>query len=164
MRVNEELALFDQALAKKPQIVALNKIDLPEVQAGLAGIKDAFKSAGIKALHISAATGQGVPELMSEALRELKAVSAEEKGIRLPKKVFRPRPRDTGITVRKVGDEFVLSVPGLERIMAGAGMSSSELRWQLKSQFARLGVNKALEKAGVKTGDKIRCGNMEWNW
>ncbi len=164
IHVNEELALFDTALARKPQIVALNKIDLPEVQTRLAEIRDALSSVGIKAFCISAATGQGVSELMAEALRVLKVVATDVKCPSMPKKVFRPMPRDAGITVRKVGDEFVLSVPELERIMAGAGVSNSELRWQLKSQLVKLGVNKALAKAGVKPGDKIRCGSLEWEW
>mgnify|MGYP001267330405 CR=1 FL=1 len=164
MRVNEELALFDSTLAKKPQVIALNKIDLPEVQSRLGGIKEALSGAGVKAFYISAATGQGVSNLMSEVMRVLKAAAAEEKSIRLPRKVFRPQPRDTGISIHKVGNEFILSVPELERIMAGDEVSAAELRWQLNSQLARLGVNKALEKAGIKPGDKIRCGNLEWAW
>ena len=164
MRVNEELTLFDTALARKLQVVALNKTDLPEVQARLSAIQDAFSSAGIKVFFLSAASGQGVSELMSEAVRVLKGMSKEGESVGLPKKVFRPRPKDAGVTVRKVGDEFVISVPELERIVAGDGVSSSELRWQLNSQLVRLGVNKALEKAGIKTGDKIRCGNLEWEW
>lgn len=164
MRVNEELVLFDPALARKTQIIALNKVDLPEVQARLDGIRDALSSAGIKASYISAATGQGVSGLMAETMRMLTRVATEEERIRVPKKVFRPQPRDAGVIVRRVGGEFVLSVPELERLVAGAGMSDFELRWQMKRQLARLGVNKALEKAGVKPGDKIRCGNLEWEW
>jgi len=164
MRVNEELALFDPALARKPQIIALNKIDLPEVQARLDGIRDAFSSAGIKAFYISAATGQGVTELMAETMRTLEGVAVEVERTEVPKKVFRPQPRDAGVIVHRVGDEFVLSVPELERIVAGAGVSDYEVRWQLKKQLARLGVNKALEKAGIKPGDKVRCGNLEWEW
>jgi GTP-binding protein len=164
MLVNEELALFDSALAQKPQVIAVNKIDLPEVSGRLSGIKDAFDSAGIKAFYISAATGQGVSELMAEVWRVLQAVTTEAKVSRLPKKVFRPQPRDAGIKVRQEGDGFVLSVPELERIMVGAGASPAELRGQLKSQLDRLGVNRALERAGVKRGDKIRCGELEWEW
>jgi len=164
MRVNEELALFDPALARKPQIIALNKIDLPEVQARLDGIRDAFSSAGIKAFYISAATGQGVTELMAETMRTLEGVAVEVERTEVTKKVFRPQPRDAGVIVHRVGDEFVLSVPELERIVAGAGVSDYEVRWQLKKQLARLGVNKALEKAGIKPGDKVRCGNLEWEW
>ena len=164
IRVNEELVLFDPALARKTQIIALNKVDLPEVQARLDGIRDALSSVGIKASYISAATGQGVSGLMAETMRMLTRVATEEERIRVPKKVFRPQPRDAGVIVRRVGDEFVLSVPELERLVAGAGVSDFELRWQMKRQLARLGVNKALEKAGVKPGDKIRCGNLEWEW
>ena len=165
VRVNEELTLFDTALARKPQVVALNKIDLPEVQARLTEIKDALGSAGIRAHYISASTGQGVSELMAEAVRVLKRVSAEgKKRVGVPIKVLRPQLRDAGVSVRKEGNEFILSAPELERIKAGAGMSASDLRWQLKSQLARLGVNKALEKAGVKPGDKVRCGSLEWEW
>ena len=42
VRVNTELALFDAALVEKPQVVALNKVDLPRVQSRLAELKDAF--------------------------------------------------------------------------------------------------------------------------
>ena len=55
-------------------------------------------------------------------------------------------------------------MPELERIIAGAGVSPAEIRWQLNSQLIRLGINKALVKAGIKPGDKIRCGDMEWEW
>ncbi|GAH87405.1 unnamed protein product, partial [marine sediment metagenome] len=40
----------------------------------------------------------------------------------------------------------------------------AEVRWQLKRQLARLGVSKALERAGIKPGDRVRCGNLEWDW
>ena len=36
--------------------------------------------------------------------------------------------------------------------------------FQLNRQLARMGIKKALEKAGVKPGDKVRCGNLEWEW
>lgn len=163
LRVNEELVLYDPALARKPQVVAVNKTDLPEVQARLEGIMEALGSGGVRAFSISAATGQGVSELMSEAARVLKVVAVEGRGVRTPGRVFRPQPRE-GMTVCKVGDEFVLSLPELERIVAGAGVSPAELRGQLKGWLARAGVRKALEKAGVKRGDKVRCGNLEWEW
>jgi GTPase len=59
IKVNNELAMFDMTLAKKPQIVAINKVDIPEVQEKLAELKADLAGAGIKAQYISAATGQG---------------------------------------------------------------------------------------------------------
>jgi GTP-binding protein len=162
--VNKELSLFDPALAEKPQVVALNKIDLPGVRERLSEIKRELEGAGIKALLISAATGQGVRELMAEAARALKAATLDEGRKEPARKVFRPKPRDAGIKVSKIDDIYVLSIPELERMIAGSGASPYELRWQYNSQLARLGVDRALEKAGAKTGSKIRCGEIEWEW
>ncbi len=87
-RVNTELSLFDSALAKKPQLVAVNKIDLPQVRARLDEIKASFTAAGSKARLVSAATGEGLPELMAEAMNLLKKAPKLEAGQR--KKIFRP--------------------------------------------------------------------------
>ncbi|MDI6815177.1 MAG: GTPase ObgE [Dehalococcoidales bacterium] len=166
IKVNAEISLFDSALAKKPQLVVVNKIDLPQVQARLAEIKDAFSSLGTTALFISAATGEGVSELMAETLKMLQSVTRlrREKGEEIPRKVFCPQPRGIGARVHKEGDTFVVVAPEIERIVARTDVTSPRVRWQLRRQFARLGVSKALEKAGVKLGDRVRCGNLEWEW
>lgn len=164
MHVNEELDLFDPSLARKPQIVAVNKIDLPEVKERLGVMKKELNGAGIKARYISAATGQGVPELMAEVLKVLKTQTAKEERVKPPAKVFRPQPKEARFTVRRIGEEFVVSAPELERIIAGAGATHADIRWQLNYQLNRLGVGKELEKAGVKAGDKIRCGELTWEW
>jgi GTP-binding protein len=89
--VNTELSLFDSSLARKPQLVAVNKIDLPQVKARLDEIRDSLAAAGTKALFVSAASGQGIPELMAEAISLLQSAPKPEAGKR--KKVFRPQPR-----------------------------------------------------------------------
>jgi len=165
IRVNTELGLFDSALAQKPQLVVVNKIDLPQVRARLDEIRGALGDAGTLVLFVSAATGEGVTELMAEAMRMLNRVMAEvEASKKIPRTVFRPQPRDVGISVSKEGDDFVVVAPELERIVARVDMTNPEVRRQLQRQLARLGVSKALEKAGVKPGDKVRCGNFEWEW
>ncbi|NIQ75469.1 MAG: DUF1967 domain-containing protein, partial [Gammaproteobacteria bacterium] len=57
-------------------------------------------------------------------------------------KVFRPRPRDTGTSVRKEGDTFVVVAPELERIVAGTDITSPEVRQQLNRRLAKLEVGK----------------------
>ncbi|MFC1916749.1 GTPase ObgE [Chloroflexota bacterium] len=165
LRVNTELSLFDSALAQKPQLAVVNKIDLPQVQARLAETKDAFNSVGTTTFFVSAATRQGVCEVMAEAMKLLQLVTAKaEAGEKIPKKVFRPQPRGVGPSVQKEGDTFVVVAPRLGRIFARQDITSPEARWQLKGQLQRLGVSKALEKAGVQPGDKVRCGDLEWEW
>jgi GTP-binding protein len=90
-QVNTELSLFDSALAQKPQLVVVNKIDLPQVKARLAEIRESFAAAGSKALFVSAATGEGIPELMAETMKILQSAPNPEAGKR--RKVFRPQPR-----------------------------------------------------------------------
>jgi GTP-binding protein len=64
--LNRELALFNPELAQKPQIVVVNKIDLPDVQALLPEISPYFEGLGIKVFPVSAATGEGIAPLLDE--------------------------------------------------------------------------------------------------
>jgi GTP-binding protein len=163
--VNRELGLFSSMLDQKPQLVAINKVDLPEVQARLAQIKGAFRSVGTEVIFISAVTGEGVATLTAEAMKMLGQVAAEvQAGEKIPKTVFRPQPRDPSASVHKEGDTFVVVAPELERIVAWVDMTSPDVRQQLQRQLAKLGVNQALERAGAKPGDRVRCGNCEWEW
>jgi GTP-binding protein len=164
-QVNAELSLYDSALAQKPQLAVVNKIDLPQVRARLAEIKDAFRAIATSPLFISAATGEGVAELMAEAMEMVSRVTAEKGvGEKVVRKVFHPQPVVAGPRVHKEGDTFVVVAPELERIVARTDVTSPEVRGQIRRQFNRLGVSKALEKAGVKPGDKVRCGDLEWEW
>jgi len=165
-QVNAELSLFDSALAQKPQLVAVNKLDLRQVQARLVEIKRAFNSASITPHFVSAAGKEGVSELMADTMKTLDEVARLRQSIgkKIPKKVFHPQPRGIGATVHKEGDTFIVVAPKLKRIVTGVDMTGAEARRLLQRQLARLGGNKALERAGVKPGDKVRCGDLEWRW
>ncbi len=163
-RVNGELGLYDSALAQKPQLIAVNKIDLPEVQAGLNALAGSFAAAGVKVFFISAVTKEGVSELMAQTMNMLTEVSRQETAWQAPRKVFRPQPRVTIPPVHKEGGVFVVTAPEVERIVARMGDVSAGGGWQLKRQLKRLGVARALTRAGIKLGDRVRCGNWEWEW
>jgi GTPase len=164
LRVNEEIALFDPTLGSKVQIIAVNKIDLPEVHERLGGLKRELAGAGIRAYYISAATGQGVPGLMAETLKLLQKVAPEKPSTPAPLKVFRPQPAGARFTVSRADGEFVIIAPDLERLTGGPNVSQDELRWQLNYQLKRLGVSRALVKAGAKPGNRVRLGGMTWEW
>jgi GTP-binding protein len=161
-RVNTELGLFDAALAREPQLVVVNKIDQPEVRARLGEIVENFRSIGVTPLAISAATGEGVTELMAYICGMLKKIVDTRKEV--PEKVFHPQPRGSSVTVHREGDTFVVRAPALERIIARSNVADAGVRWQLNQQAERLGVGRALKKAGAAPGDKIRCGGLEWEW
>jgi GTP-binding protein len=62
--LNRELALYAPELAEKPQVVALNKIDLPGARDAVDALRARFAERGIELHAVSAATGEGLPELL----------------------------------------------------------------------------------------------------
>lgn len=91
--LNRELALYKPEMAQKPQVVVVNKVDLPEVQARLPEIRQLFSSLGVKAFFISAITQQGVSEFVLEIDRMLEEVQEKCAGSEVPMAVFRPKPK-----------------------------------------------------------------------
>ena len=162
IKVNNELSLFDSQLARKPQIVVINKVDLPSVQEKKNEIKKAFLEAGIEVHFISAVTGQGIPGLMQTINTLLK--ESEVRTQEPAPKIFHPLPRHKQVSIRVEGDVFVVSEPELERIVSRVDMSDPTIQGQVLGQMVRLHVDKALEKAGIKRGNVIRCGASEWEW
>ena len=160
--VDEELSLFNPLLAEKAQIVAVNKIDLPEVEARIQHLKREFVSIGKPLFFISAATGRGVAQLMAAALEMLDRLRAEQ-----PKEevaVFRPEPKDERISISKQGEVFVVSAPRAERLMARIDLQNPEAVAYLRRQFARMGLRAALKRAGARPGDRVRIGQIELEW
>ncbi len=91
--LNVELALYKEILAQKPQIVAVNKIDLPEVKARLPEIERRFHALGVAVFFVSGITGQGLPELTSAVAGLLEKVSEEKCESETPPVIFRPEPK-----------------------------------------------------------------------
>lgn len=69
--LNDELEAYSPELKKKPQIVALNKIDIKEANEKLVEIRKKFKKIGVEVFPISALTGDGIKELIRETTRQL---------------------------------------------------------------------------------------------
>jgi GTP-binding protein len=162
IKVNNELSLFDSQLARKPQIVVINKIDLPEIQDKKKEIKKSFREADIDVHFISALSGEGIPELMKTVNDLLKA--SEILNQEPAPRVFHPLPRHKQVTITREDDVFVVSEPELERIVSRVDMSDPTIQGQVLGQMVRLHVDKALENAGIKRGNVIRCGAAEWEW
>jgi GTP-binding protein len=69
--VNRELILFSPALMEKPQVVAINKIDLPATRERLKKEIDIFKKNGVEILAFSAVTGKGIDTVINEITKTL---------------------------------------------------------------------------------------------
>ena len=165
VRVNTELRLFDGGLAGKPQVIAINKIDLPEVQEKVAEIRRAFAQGTSPVFFVSAATGEGVPALMQEAYQTLQQLAATEAtGMAgITPRVFRPQPKGSS-GVHREGAVFVIESPEMERIVARVDVTDPEVMRQVRGLLEKTGIARALAREGIEPGDKVRCGESEWDW
>jgi GTP-binding protein len=91
--LDKEIVLY-KGLSHKLKIVAVNKIDLPEVQARLSEVKQYFARLGVPVFYISAVSGQAVLELVRKAMEMVDQASQDEEIISQAQiTVFRPKPR-----------------------------------------------------------------------
>jgi GTP-binding protein len=161
-QINSELALFDPQLAIKPQVVALNKIDLPDVQARWPEIEKQLIKLGVKApLAISAVSGQDVRRLLGRAAEELQALPATETS-ELP--LYTPDVDPGEFHVQREGDGWRLSGPALERAAAMTYWEHEQSVRRFQRLLHQLGVDKAMRTQGVRDGDTVYIGEYELEW
>ncbi len=167
-QVNQELRLFNEALARKPQVVAINKIDLPEVRERLPALQAALAREGAPAHAISAVAREGLDALLDEVLRLLREARAmEAASLPAPAEevpVLRPRPRREPVQVRRENGTFIVDAPVAARIAEMIDETSWPARMQFYRHLKKLGVVRALEEAGIAPGDTVRIGKVEWQW
>ncbi|HEU0295450.1 MAG TPA: GTPase ObgE [Anaerolineales bacterium] len=163
-QINSELALFDPNLAKKPQLVALNKIDQPEVQARLAELQKKFKKKKVDLLAISALTRTNTRELLVKAYQVLQATPPLEE-FEAPMPVYKPKedPREFVITLEGAND-WRVSGSAIERAAAMTHWEHDGSVRRFQKIMATLGVEEALRKAGVEEGDTVAIGEFELEW
>jgi GTP-binding protein len=161
-QINTELALFDPDLAEKPQVVALNKIDLPDVQARWPELKAALIGRGYQPLAVSAVSGENTRQLLGNAAHALAAMPDEEEDDRLP--VYRPPadPRDFQVT--REGEGWRVTGVSLERAAAMTYWEHTQSVRRFQRILQRLGVGEVLRAEGVEHGDTVYIGDNELEW
>ena len=163
-QINSELALFDPNLAKKPQVVALNKIDQPEVKEQLGDIEKNFKKLNVELMTISALARTNTRELLLKAYQKLEeAPPVEEVAAPLP--VYKPKedPREFNVT-REGSNEWRVSGVAIERAAAMTYWQHDGSVRRFQKIMQTLGVEEALRKAGVQAGDTVAIGEFELEW
>jgi len=161
--INGELAAFGHSLAQKPQLVALNKMDMPDVRARWPEVQAALEAQGHLAMAISALTREGTRELLYRAAQMLaelpEEVVAEEE---LP--VFRPGEDEELFTIEREEDGWRVRGVRVERLAAMTVWNLDEAVRRFQRTLERMGLAAALEEAGVQPGDTVRIGERELVW
>jgi GTP-binding protein len=161
-QINTELSLFDPELAKKPQIVAVNKIDLPDVQNRWKDIEKGFKKKGISPITISAVTGVNIPTLLYKTSDLLSSTPALVREPIVP--VYHPRSDPRQYTINRVVKGWRITGESLERAAAMTYWENDESIRRFQRILEILGIDDDLRKAGVKEGDMVAIGEYELEW
>jgi GTPase len=163
-QINTELSLFDPNLAKKPQIVVLNKVDQPEVQERLAEIQKEFKKRKVDFMVISALARTNTRDLLIKAYQTLESTPAAEV-IEIPVPVYKPKedPREFEIT-REGANEWRISGAAIERAAKMTYWEHDGSVRRFQKIMETLGVKDALRKAGVQDGDTVSIDEFELEW
>jgi GTP-binding protein len=163
-QINTELSLFDPNLGKKPQIVALNKIDQPDAQERVAKIKKDMKKHGIELMTISAMARTNVRELLLAAVARLAETPALEE-VEAPMPVYRPKEAPDEFTIKREREgEWRVSGTAIERAANMTYWEHDGSVRRFQKIMETLGVDEALRKAGVEEGDTVFIGNFELEW
>lgn len=157
--VTTELSAYGKGLEDRPLLVALNKIDLPEARSRVAELG---KKVGAPAFAISAATGEGVPEL-ARAVFEACPPRPVEIPLEPERRIeFKRTAKDWHVekeegAYRVVGDR-------VERLASGIDWNSPDATAYFQEFLVRSGIERALRKEGAKDGDMVRVGKIELEW
>ncbi len=161
--INEELAAFNESLTRKPQLVAFNKIDIPEARERWPEVEEELEAQGYPAMAISAATHENARELLYRAAQMLSEAPEEEKEPeRLP--VFRLDEDEETFTLTRAGDGWRVHGVRVERLADMTVWNLNESVRRFQRVMESMGVMDALREAGVQPGDTVHFGKTELVW
>ncbi len=165
--INAELAAYSAALAGKPQIVAVNKMDLPEARANWPRLAEALRELGYEVYPISAATGEGVGELMLATWRRLQQIPKPERSappVRTHRVYTLDRSQERWEAVKLAPHRFALRGPKIERLTLMTDFSNPEAAERYQRLLARWGISRRLSALGIQPGDIVEVAGRELVW
>ena len=162
-QINRELALFSPKLAAKPQLVVLNKIDLPHALDHWPAIQAHARALGLPAYKISAATGAGVKPLVG-ALFDRLAEIPQEVPFEAEVPVFTLDQSDNFFEVHKLPDGWRVTGPRIEQLAQQTYWNMDEAVMRAYRILEKMGVHDALREAGVQPGDTVFLHDVELEW
>jgi len=191
--IRSELTHYGKGLGERPEIVVLNKLDLPEASDRIDAIIEAYRREGIDPLTISAKEATGIDRLLDRVNQVLEStapvVEEESEGplVELVDEVEGPSPealeaesgagleglalqrltrRRTPVrfTVRQEGDAFYVEGRGIERMVAMTDLANDEAVSWIQRRLLRMGVEDALKHAGAVAGARVIIRGMEFEF
>lgn len=173
LKINEELVLYNAKLAERPQIIAANKMDMPDSEANLERFREQLAERAeereYEIMPISSLTKEGIQELLYKAAETLEAIpeapELEEVKEVEERKIFRHSEKEeTPFRVYRENDYFVVESESFERQIKRIHLNSYDAVMRFARMLRRMGVDSALRKIGAKDGDTVRIGEFTFEF
>lgn len=158
LTIENELRLWNATLLERPMLHVVTKLDLPEARERYAEVRAEIPGA----LGISAATNEGVRDLLFAAFRTIAETPA-------PPLLVPDAPRinltpQEAFTIERIGDTFVVAGERVERLAAMTDFESDDGLGRFEAILAKMGVDARLRELGARDGDTVRIAGVEFDY
>ncbi len=162
-QVRTELKKYNPALARRPQLIALNKMDVVSEPSEVLAFRQRLVKLRRRSFPISAVTGEGVQELLWATYRTLERRRDKAAPEPLPAlKVYRGPSTAEPFSIEAVDGGFRVSGNQLERLLAMTDMTNPEGLAHFQRMLDRWGLNDALARHGARGGETVRISDVEF--
>jgi len=163
-KINEELKQFSIKLTEKPQIVAVNKMDLEESRKNFPKILERLSKEGYEVLPISGATGFGIKDLINKIVEYLNREKDKEIHFQVPEEEVKRYTfkKSEDIRVEKGGNIFYVKGKVVERLVAMTDLENESAVKRLQRTLKKMGIDDMLKEKGIKEGDIVKIGDAEF--
>ncbi|ABR48464.1 GTP-binding protein Obg/CgtA [Alkaliphilus metalliredigens QYMF] len=166
-KINEELKLYNEKLSTRPQVVAANKTDVMGENENLKKLTEALAEKGIEVFPVSAATKQGLDELLdyvSIKLKELEDTEVELEEVE-EEKLYELKEKDTNqFTVKKEDDTYIVEGDFLERLIMSTNFEDMDSLTYFQKVLRRKGIIDELKKLGIEDGEFVKIYDVEFEY
>jgi GTP-binding protein len=162
--INEELKNYSPSLAKKPQVVAANKIDLPDGQGKIEDFTKNIEARGYKVFAVSAATNKGIRELMYHVSGMIRSIPDIVLTDNRPEEAVYSVKEEEPFEIRKEGNIFIIEGNWVRNFVRSINFDNHESLQYFQRTIKRKGITDALEDMGINEGDTVRIYDFEFEY
>lgn len=164
MKINEELKKYSVKLWDRPQIIAANKADMLYDDETFENFKAKLNELGYKnVFKISAATSQGIEELMKEAARVLSTIPLTELEID-EDELYMPEEKRFTYTIRQEDRTFIIEGSFVDRLLDSINIYDPDSLRYFHKVLKNKGIMDELMEMGITDGDMVKLNDFEFEF
>lgn len=160
--IEAELRQYNSELLQLPRLILANKCELTDADKGIQRLREELP--GFQVMAVSAVTGQGISELLFTIEKLLQNLPDRPMAPVMPEAQLQVKRIEPDFIVEREGDSYVVKGSKLLRRIAMTDLDNEDALKRFQFALRRSGVEKALKKQGIKTGDTVRIGEMEFEY